>query len=168
LKTESSTARQEPPEPDHRGPALLVHPRPNQLLSQPPKSPWKLPKPSNQVLPHQRRLIALAGFPSPVRYMAQVSRCSIIRFLVHTASTSPTEAPRAIQSNSTTVNRPSPSPPPTSSAPARGQNDSDLHWPPSDYRRVRLNLLNLTNPLARALLPPVSPATPFSALPLFQ
>jgi hypothetical protein len=100
----------------------------------------------------------------PSESVDRVSHCTIIKFLVLTASVSPSIAPRADQLNSTIVYRPDSSPPTSSSAPARGQSNSDHLRPPSDHRRDHQDLPDLRNPFTGARSQTVSPADLSSAV----
>jgi hypothetical protein len=89
-------------------------------------------------------------------------KCTSTEFLTSAGPLFSREASSPVESNTTAAVDQESKSPPTIPACVRGPSDSDHHKPPSDYRHVRRNLLDLTNLLAGALPQPVSPAAPFS------
>jgi hypothetical protein len=120
-------------------------------------------------LPERGIGVCFAGEASPrspdsIRPPASVDRVSlysILRFLVHTASTSPSEAHRAIGLNQVAVVWPAHPPPTRAPACARGPGDSGHPRHQAVHRCDRQSLPEPTPPLAGPLSPPVSRATLF-------
>jgi hypothetical protein len=115
-------------------------------------------------LPERGIGVCFAGEASPrtpdsTRPPASVDRvipCVILRFLVHTASTSPREAHRATGLNQVNVVWPAHPPPTRAPACTRGLGDSGHPRRRAVHRCDRQSLLEPTPPLARPLSPPVS------------
>jgi hypothetical protein len=102
--------------------------------------------------------------PDSTRPPASVDRVilyAIFRFLVHTASTSPREAHRAIGLNQAAVVWPAHPPPTRTPACVRGPSDSSHPRRRAVHRCECQSLLKLTLPLAGPLLPQVSRAALF-------
>jgi hypothetical protein len=147
--------------PCHRRPASRTLPSPVQPSEKTEHTPVKLP---------ERGIgVCFAGEASPrspdsTRPPASVDwviLCAILRFLVHTASTSPCEAHRAIGLNQATVVWPAHPPPTRAPACVRGPSDSGHPRRRAIHRCDRQSLLKLTPPLTGPLSPPVSRAALF-------
>jgi hypothetical protein len=94
-------------------------------------------------------------------YVDRVIYWAIFRFLVHTVSTLPREAHRALGLNQIAVNWPVHSPPTRTPACARGPSDSGHPRRRAVPRCDRQNLPEPTLPFAGPISPPVSRATLF-------
>jgi hypothetical protein len=146
--------------PYHRRPANRAFPNPVRPSEKTEHTSVKLPERGIEV--------CFAGEASPrsldsTRPPASIDRvilCAILRFLVHTASTSPREAHRAIGLNQVAVVWPA-HPPPTRPACARGPGDSGHPRRQAVHRCDRQSLPEPTPPLAGPLSLPVSRATLF-------
>jgi hypothetical protein len=120
-------------------------------------------------LPERGIGVCFAGEASPrssdsTRPPASVDRvtlCAILRFLVHTASTSPREAHRAIGLNQAAVVWPAHPPPTRTPACVRGPSDSGHPRRRAVHRCDCQSLPELTLPLAGPLSPLVSRAALF-------
>jgi hypothetical protein len=120
-------------------------------------------------LPEQGIEVCFTGETSPrsldsTRPPASVDRvilCSILRFLVHTASTSPREAHRAIDLNQAVVVWLAHPPPTRAPACVRGPSDSGHPRRRAVHRCDRQSLPEPTTPLVGPLSPSVSRATLF-------
>jgi hypothetical protein len=147
--------------PCHRRPANRTLPNPVRPSEKTDHTSVKLP---------ERGIgVCFAGEASPrspdsTRPPTSVDRvilCSILRFLVHTASTSPRKAHRAIGLNSIAVVWPENLPPTRAPACARGPDDSGHPRHQVVHRCDRQDLPEPTPPLAGPISPPVSRATLF-------
>jgi hypothetical protein len=145
--------------PCHRRPA-------NQALTNPVR-PSERTEHTSVKLPEQGIGVCFAGEASPwssdsTRPPASVDRvilCTILRFLVHMASTSPREAHRAIGLNQVAVVWPAHPSPTRAPACARGSSDSGHPCRQVVHRCDRQSLPEPTPPLAGPLSPPISRAT---------
>jgi hypothetical protein len=100
-------------------------------------------------------------FSTPPEYVDRVIYSTIFRFLVHTVSTLPREAHRALGLNQITVIWPVHSPPTRTPACARGPSDSGHPRRRAAPRSDRQSLPELTLPFVGPISPPVSRATLF-------
>jgi hypothetical protein len=100
-------------------------------------------------------------FTTPPEYVDRVIHSTIFRFLVHTASTLPREAHRALGLNQIAVIWPVHSPPMRTPACARGPSDSGHPRRRAAPRCDRQSLPEPTLPFAGPISPPVSRATLF-------
>jgi hypothetical protein len=103
----------------------------------------------------------LAEFITPPAHVDQVNHCAIFRFLVHTVTTLPREAHRALGLNQIAVVWPVHPPPTRTPACARGPSDSGHPRRQAAPRCDRQNLLEPTLPFAGPISPLVSRATLF-------
>jgi hypothetical protein len=154
LKTKSSPARQSRSNSTTVDRPLRSIPAQASCSASLPIVWWNFSSPQIECYPAGDARLPLPDFLRPLEYVAQVNRGTILWFFACTAYTSPSEAPRAVQSNTTTVYRPSPLPPLTSSALAHGQHDSDQLRPNQRYRRV-CHILPLLPDLTPGTLPMV-------------
>jgi hypothetical protein len=100
-------------------------------------------------------------FSTPPEYVDRVIHSTFLRFLVHTVSTLPQEAHRALGLNQIAVVWPVHSPPTRTPACARGPSDSGHPRRRAAPRCDRQSLPEPTLPFAGPISPPVSSATLF-------
>jgi hypothetical protein len=100
-------------------------------------------------------------FSTPPEYVGRVIHSTFLRFLVHTGSTLPREAHRALGLNQIAVVLPVHSPPTRTPACARGPGDSGRPHRQAAPRCDRQSLPEPTPPFAGPISPSVSRATLF-------
>jgi hypothetical protein len=145
----------------HRRPAHRANPNPIQPSEKTVHTSVKLPEQgigvcfAGEASPRSQEL------STPPEYVDQVIRSTILRFLVHTVATLPSEAHRALGLNQFVVVWPVHSPPTRTPACARGPGDSGHPRCQAVPRRDRQSLPEPTPPSAGPPSPPVSRATLF-------
>jgi hypothetical protein len=149
--------------PSHcrRRPASPALPNPVQPSETSVHAPVKLPEQGIEACLAGEASPRSPEFTTPPEYVDRVIHSTIFRFLVHTVSTSPREAHRALGLNQIAVVWPIHSPPTRTPACARGPSDSGHPRRRVAPRCDRQSLLEPTLPFAGPISPPVSRAALF-------
>jgi hypothetical protein len=145
----------------HRRPASPSFPSPIQPSKTSKHTSVKLPERGIEACFAREASPRSPEFSTPPEYVDLVIHSTFLRFLVHTVSTLPREAHRALGSNQITVGWPVHSPPTRTPACARGPGDSGHPHRQAAPRCDRQSLPEPTLPFVGPISPPASCATLF-------